>query len=346
MRKANRKPPKNYSWKKIEDTILGEYKHHNEEDLRKGQIKIEGHETSFVELAKIHTKSPQLMYQQIPDTRSWVICVPSMLTTALSAFLYTFDVLYTFEQLRLLWKNGKNHADTHPFFDITTRYCTLTILSYASTEWDRYWLFPKGLNDMKWLVGLLRNSNIDPLLKIVGGIMGYKNPTIYSCNFYLVGRTEQWPQMHIDGNDGEDDYYAQLIIPIRLLDDSPPELLLMAESDADKIYLYKYVLQQAVLLPQSQYHQTASVQGQWDSPGDLRICLFMAIGDRDICFQKCRNQTLKQIHPGFPYPQSTIPIEELCEKKTDLNWRHWTSNWTSAYELSKEHFNPTPKNIT
>lgn len=260
------------------------------------------------------------------------------------------------EEKQKAMKKDKEASQQKPEFKYTelkNTHCSLTIMPLDAKGvqgWDRYWLFPTGYSDLKYLVGLLHHCEINKLLSRIGkSCMRVDNPIILSCSLYLNGPIwgEVWPVFHIDGCEDQEDKVYTCIIPIILQDGSPEEFYLQSKSNAKKMFLYKYCNDQALVFTQSTWHNTARFRkAVWSSTEDLRVCLFLTLSHPDVLENEMwRKQILSLITPCFPYPQTSKMPDVLSEEPPDEAWIHYVANWAKDHNKAKDDFDPRPTKV-
>ena len=111
-------------------------------------------------------------------------------------------------------------------------------------------------------------------------------------------------------------------------------------------FQYKYKLNQALVLPSTQRHQTALIQegtAKWEPPGDIRYCLFVGIGPKDVNYEKQRKHVLYQMEPGYPFPETVIHgTDHIKRKRSSPEYLAYMDQWSSAYETSTEDWDIRP----
>ena len=100
---------------------------------------------------------------------------------------------------------------------------------------------------------------------------------------------------------------SMFLLPLKLLADSAPEMLLKTTNGND--LLYKYKKNTCLVLPCNVLHQTCHQQGERKHPDNLRIMLSMDVGP--ISKNLTDDTWKKAAEYCFPhYPNSTVLLSE------------------------------------
>lgn len=312
---------------------------------------LEGKKTTYQPSDLRHANNPtDAVIDQDPKHPNWsviqgtdcfLIEVQPRLTKVNETYLYQPTVLPHFYKWRhSVTKGGKqrvkpsvNSITFKDFIHHSNKSTTVLVFACfcehmdAKAELEKYWLFPNDQATLDSMRKHLIDGGLNRVLNLMGKKMneGKKEEDIdhfciYSLGYFLVGSSKRWPTLHHDAS--EEHRFFNVLIPVKILDGSCPELLIEKQDGND--VLLKYEWNQALVLPSHVMHQTSSTKGEWLYPDDLRIMLCVAVGPESyMCSGKEDfEKVIEFVYPFFPSAGTVItPEGEADEEKRLKVWK-------------------------
>ena len=207
-------------------------------------------------------------------------------------------------------------------FTTTEGFQFRTQFESSLSEQEKWWIAPRNMRSMKFFVACLLDAGLKEVIASIASLQKIEDPIVYTAGFMLVGPTKKWPEIHTDGPDRKCKR-GSILIPIKLLDGSGPEILIQKSDDT--FVQVKYSANAALYLPEDLPHQTTRQEGRWFRHQDLRIMLDVAIGPAELPKKK---KELKELAifmtPFYPWPEG--------DDIADEGFVEWVSNWVDEYK--------------
>ena len=152
---------------------------------------------------------------------------------------------------------------------------------YRPEGWnsDMHWISPVGGPTHDAYLRLLSEAGMDAVLAAIGNRFGFEKLVAYHLSFMAVTHRDASGFMHVDVmNVGGKAF--NMIIPLILVEDSPPELELQDEDERTKIGRYKYRTNVAAMVGDSTQHSTGICDYRTDGTTPrIRVAASMYIAE-------------------------------------------------------------------
>lgn len=321
-------------------------------------------------------------HYKIHGTKAFVVIAPPMLTGVLKQFLYSEGGLMDLvdKQFERVKQECDSDMETRQPVDRPTDLspamcrgeCTFVSqpiflhreenAGRKKNALDLTYLIvsPKGLQDSKWMVGLLRHLKLDAFLKNISNavqdlenIEKYDAVVLSQCllfvPYYLENKDRRLCE-HIDGMVGttkENNLYS-VSIPLTLLTSSGPEFHLISRTN---VYMYKFERNHALCFTANQGHSTANLGTcAWLPPDNIRVNLMLVIGDRNYLKNKpegYKEQILEMSDPC--YPSAPLQMEDMLKENPgtgegeetatwNTKWNTYVEKWMASYDDAHGYF--------
>ena len=287
-------------------TLQGQLAQHDSSNILKGRTKEERGEV----LDQYEMGPNSKLCDRIPKTDCYVLHVPSQLRRVLRAFFFQPVIMDQFINARNEMESLRRKEHVLPdtemgppsyldgpsvlYKETGPAYCPMTICK-TSYDVGPYWVYPRTLQACQWMLGLLYTAKLEALVKTIGVIYKLHEPMVLSIGFGIFPPMYRWGGMHTDTNEVRGGKVTSLIFPVTLQENSPPEIVLVDKEG--KYRPYKYQLDQALVMPEIQLHESAQQNDcTWKKDKDFRIMTFLTVVSSD-------------------YPTSPV---DMCEEKKEI----------------------------
>lgn len=241
------------------------------------------------------------------------IRVRSMLPAVLLDYFQTYRLLSLFQEVmeKQPSRSCKNDVvQCQMFWDIKKR---------PSPAGDMYWISPSNIETHQQLLSYVSYGGLGEILKAIGSIHISELPhlTVYSLTFILVSRCDE-VRLHSDNDEELSGEVFTIMIPLVLIPDSDPELVILQQR-SQKQYHIKYSVGEALVWGPLTVHSTAKCNYKEGT----RICLAINLG-------YINEHNVKQVTLDFTQkypPRSTKLLLEWAKRP------HWTSKLPSEVAL-------------
>lgn len=323
---------------------------------------LEGKKTTYQPSDLQHASNPSAAiivqdpkfpkWSAIDGTKCFLIGVPPHFKKINETYIYQPSILPCFYEWRhintkggrqLVKETEKSITFNDAFYDSNNNCTVLEFACFcehmdAEAELEKYWLFPNNQSSLDSMRKQLMIGGFSRVLTLMGErvltLMGEKKEKekddlcIYSLGYFLVGSSTSWPTLHHDASDEHD--FFNVLVPVRMLAGSSPELLIRKEDGND--VLLKYEWHQALVLPSHVMHQTSSTAGEWLYPDDLRIMLCVAVGPESYLRKGKEDfeKVIEFVYPFFPSAGTVTAPESDAEKEKRL------AEWKDSFGLDRK----------
>lgn len=180
------------------------------------------------------------------------------------------------------------------------------------TNCDMHWVFPANEDTFNDLLANLSIGCLGQLLRGVGSVSpaSIKNLVIYNMAFAVVTYCDSL-RLHVDNHTQMGSKAWTIIVPIKLADDSPPELEVQ-QPHSRVVTAVKYDVSHSIIFDSRTFHGTSVVRYS----SGYRVCLLIAVAN--ITNSSTAKLLLEDITAGFP-PKND---HELL-----LNWAKKSPHW-------------------
>lgn len=316
---------------------------------------------------KIETNlNEQVKY--LEDHEMWVAKTPTILASIAKNFVLSPNLRGALIMKQEQWKKEKDKSeDILVVHDVVSEFSVQEILPLTFTyqdlrprkeKYSHYFLSPKNQEAKEWIVGMLRNHELDKLLFNLGQAIGVDDLIVWGLSFFMAGARQNYGKfnLHIDGIDEQEDKFYIAAIPLEVLDGCSPELLLFNQNKNGEIvegFQYKYDNKEMIIFPQSKYHMTANTEHAiYSDENELRTILFLSLASKNVDTKRYGGQAFLTMVPCFPYPTHVYGAdpEEWIGSKEDKEKEEWNkvweehiNNWPECFDNSKDKFHAWAK---
>ena len=135
---------------------------------------------------------------------------------------------------------------------------------------DMYWISPSDATSHQELLSVLGSGGFEAVLKQIASVLPShaKHLTVYQLSFMVLSYCQS-ADIHVDFDDSLSGITWSVIIPVILVNNSPPKLL-VKHTISGAVHEWKYELGQALVWGPKTEHSTAVVQY---NDGVYRMCL-------------------------------------------------------------------------
>jgi hypothetical protein len=137
-----------------------------------------------------------------------------------------------------------------------------------------YWISPADWETHTSMLSRLGSGGFGTVLNAIGTFFLNFVPhlTVYQLTFLVVSRCDE-VRFHTDNDDSLLNQIWTMIIPLILVPNSPPELVVL-QRNSNTRHLIKYQMEEAIVWGPDTVHSTACVRYQ----GGYRVCVAINFG--------------------------------------------------------------------
>ena len=187
----------------------------------------------------------------------------------------------------------------------------------ADQQSDMHWISPRDGPAHDDFLRALSAGGFDEALEAIGKKFGFDNLVVYFLNFIAVTHCEKG-YLHVDFPPVDGKAF-NMIVPLQLVEGSPPELELQDDEDPAKVGKYKYRYDIAAMVGDGMSHGTA--QCDYRDQKQMRVAATIYLAD-------VNNSNINNVVKSFKDIKNLKKTEEENGKSSpvlpySLRDRHW-----------------------